>query len=168
MFYDLSSKGNCESSNFWKNGFVELLCCRVKLVVSQRCFKTTLCQKKNFFEQSFYTGSTVLIMVYSDILIPFNRKKSLADKQVLQSFLHVSLLVLKMFQRNFKGIRESWFLLSKAVKSYLNFFSPKTRCVVVMFKVQHTQDEYLECAEVKLSSPSLYASMQTCNMKIFS
>ena len=50
MFYDLSSKGNCESSNFWENGFVELLCCRVKLVVSYRCFKTILCQKKTIFE----------------------------------------------------------------------------------------------------------------------
>ena len=147
---------------------LRLLCCRVKLVVSQRCFKMILCQNKTIFEQSFYTSSIVLITVYSDILIPFNWKKSLANRQVLQSFLHVSLLVLKLFQRKFKGIRESWYLLSKAVKSYLNFFSPKTRCVVLMFKVQHTQDEYLECAEVKRSSTSLYASMQTCNMKIFS
>ena len=33
------------------------------------------------FDWSFYAGLTPLIILYSDILIVFNKKKTLADKQ---------------------------------------------------------------------------------------
>ena len=51
MFYDLLSKENCESSSFWKKNLVKLLILKV------------------------------LILVHGNILILFNRKKSLAGKQ---------------------------------------------------------------------------------------